>query len=302
MPYSICVKNLKKSYGEVLAVNGISFSVKKGSFFAFLGENGAGKSTTINIIATLLKKTSGEVIIEGNRVDMNDGAIRRDIGVVFQNNMLDAFMTVRENLMSRGSMYGLGKQEVETRVKALAKTIGLDEFLDRRYGKLSGGQRRRADIARALINKPKVLILDEPTTGLDPKTRKAVWKMIKRLNKQEELTVFLTTHYMEEAAAADYIVIIDAGKIKAEGTPENLRQQYSMDKLVMVSKQQANILEHLAQSGKKYRVNKKTITVPLEHSKEAINILSPIINQIEDFEVIRGNMDDVFINVIAEKA
>lgn len=295
------VKNLKKSYKDVEAVKGISFSVEQSSFFAFLGENGAGKSTTINIIATLLKKSSGEVKINGYKVDKNDYEIRKNIGVVFQNNMLDNHLTVKENIISRGKMYHLSKAEISARLKILSKTIGLTDFLDRRYGKLSGGQKRRSDIARALIHNPKILILDEPTTGLDPKTRKAVWIMIKNLKEKTGLTVFLTTHYMEEAASADYIVIIDAGRIKALGTPQDLRQKFSSDRLVILPRQRDHLINGLHNIGHTYEAGKETITIKLSNSIEAIEIVSKLKDDIYGFEVIRGNMDDVFINVLSEK-
>ncbi|MEX1308151.1 MAG: ABC transporter ATP-binding protein [Eubacteriales bacterium] len=293
------VKDLKKNYKDVKAVKGISFSVKKGDFFAFLGENGAGKSTTINIIATRLKKTSGEVIIGGNRVDENDDAIRRDLGVVFQGNMLDAFLTVRENLMTRGRLYGLTQSEVKTRIELLCDQLGLTEFIDRRYGRLSGGQKRRADIARALIHEPKLLILDEPTTGLDPKTRQAVWRVVKSLSETTGLTIFLTTHYMEEAANADEIVIIDAGEIKAKGNPETLRSTYSTDRLVMIPKDRARLADGLKQMRLDYITNKETLTVELPNSFAALDIIQVQKNHIDEFEVIRGDMDDVFIRALA---
>lgn len=299
MESMIEVKNLKKFYQDVEAVKGISFSVQSGSFFAFLGDNGAGKSTTINIIATLLKKSTGEVRINGNMVDDDDCEIRKDIGVVFQNNMLDNHLTVRENLINRGKMYHLSNNEINKRIELLSLKIGLVDFLDRRYGRLSGGQKRRADIARALINEPKILILDEPTTGLDPKTRKSVWKMIKKLKQETGLTVFLTTHYMEEAAQADYIVIMDSGQIKAQGTPESLRQQFSSDRLIIIPKQKEQVIKLLKTMGYEYNRQNETVIIVLDNSIQAIDILATLKDDIDGFEVIRGNMDDVFINVLA---
>ena len=294
------VKDLVKDYKDIHAVRGISFSVKKGSFFAFLGENGAGKSTTINILSTRLKKTAGSVRIGTHYIDEDDNAIQRDLGVVFQGNMLDDFLTARENLSMRGKLYGMKKEKISARIDTLAKQMGLTEFLDRRYGQLSGGQKRRADIARALIHEPKLLILDEPTTGLDPKTRQSVWQTIKSLSQETGLTVFLTTHYMEEASEADYIVIIDAGVIKAEGSPQMLRSAYSTDRLVMMPKDRQRLIEALRRMKKPFDESKETVMVELAHSMAAMDILTEQQAHISEFEVIRGNMDDVFIRVLSD--
>lgn len=296
------IKNLRKSYkNNVEAIKGITFSVKEGSFFAFLGENGAGKSTTINIITTLIKKTSGDIMVNNHQVDYNDLEIRKNIGIVFQGNMLDKHLTVKENIISRGILYGISKKEIIERMLELAAKIGVTDFLDRQYGNLSGGQKRRADIVRALINKPKVLILDEPTTGLDPYTRQCVWETIKQLKEESNLTIFLTTHYMEEAAGADYIVIIDSGEIKAAGTPEQLRLQYSSDKLILTAKKVNRITESIKEMNHKFTIDRDRIIVHLDNSFEAIDIIKKIRNEIEGFEVIRGNIDDVFINVTESK-
>ena len=210
---AIEVKGLVKNYEEVEAVKGISFHVEEDSFFAFLGPNGAGKSTTINIIATLLEKTDGEITVFDKKVGKDDQEIRKEIGIVFQNSMLDKLLTVKENLEIRASFYGMTKSEMEERIDAINNLLEIRPFYNQRYGKLSGGQKRKADIARALLNWPKVLILDEPTTGLDPKSRKDIWTLINRLRTEENVTIFLTTHYMEEAMDANYVVIIDHGKI-----------------------------------------------------------------------------------------
>ena len=207
------VKNLVKNYKDVHAVNDISFTVEEGSFFAFLGINGAGKSTTINILCTVLEKTSGNVKIGGYDLDKEKNKIKELIGIVFQGSVLDKQLTVKENLESRASYYGLNKKEIAKRIESLTQTFDLSEILKRKYGTLSGGQRRRVDIARALINRPKLLFLDEPTTGLDPKTRLQVWEIIHNLRKETGLTVFLTTHYMEETVDCDNVVIIDRAKL-----------------------------------------------------------------------------------------
>ena len=236
MEYLLEVKNLMKNYGNVEAVKGISFNVEKGTFFSFLGHNGAGKSTTINIIATLLGKTSGDVKVCGYKVDENDFEIRTQIGVVFQESVLDAFLTVEENLKLKASFYNFSKNKTTEIIENLQGVLDIKDMMKQKYGKLSGGQRRRVDIANALINLPELLILDEPTTGLDPQTRQEVWKIIKKIQIEQGITIFLTTHYMEETLESDKVIILDEGKIVAEGTPEELRMKYSTDKLILIPK------------------------------------------------------------------
>ncbi|MDD3713041.1 MAG: ATP-binding cassette domain-containing protein, partial [Candidatus Izemoplasmatales bacterium] len=218
----INVENLSKNYGEVKAVKGIDFYVEKGSLFAFLGPNGAGKTTTINILSTLISMDSGKVEINGIKLGEHEDLIRSSIGIVFQEGVLDPLLTIKENLEVRGSFYGISKDKLKERIESALEIAGITNIANRRYGILSGGQKRRADIARALINSPKILFLDEPTTGLDPQTRKNVWNTIMYLKNNENMTVFLTTHYMEEAEKADYVVIIDNGQIAAKGTPSYL--------------------------------------------------------------------------------
>ena len=227
MEHIIEIRNLCKSFGDIKAVNDLTFSVKAGEFFAFLGENGAGKSTTISIMCGRLKKDFGEVLVCGKTIEDNKELIAKNLGVVFQNSVLDPSLTVKENLESRASLYGFDKKEFNHRLLELSKLLDFEDLINRNLGKLSGGQNRRIDIARALFHKPKLLILDEPTTGLDPQTRKLLWNVINDLRKKEGLTVFLTTHYMEEASEADYIVILDKGKIAAKGSPFELKNKYA---------------------------------------------------------------------------
>lgn len=292
----ISVKDLKKSYEKVDAVKGISFSVKQGEFFAFLGPNGAGKSTTINIICTLLAKDSGEVTVDGFDVGSEDKHIREQIGVVFQANMLDRRLSVRQNLDIRGSFYSIDQKELDSRIENISRLLHMESFLDQKYGTLSGGQKRKADIARALINKPKLLILDEPTTGLDPKTRKEVWDIINDLRK-EDMTIFLTTHYMEEAVHATNIVIINHGEIVAEGTPEELRNKYSYDRLRLFYKDKS-LIENL--NGYEYVIENDVVIIKVS-SLKALDIINKVKDKIESFEVIRGNMDDVFLNITGQQ-
>ena len=236
MEHIIEVSGLKKSYGQVQAVKGIDFYVESGKIFAFLGPNGAGKSTTIDIICTFLKSDAGTVVVDGHRLGKDDNAIRQSIGAVFQDGLLDPLLTVSENLSIRAGFYGLWGKQLDKTIREIAERMGIQEILKRPYAKLSGGQRRRCDIARALVNTPKILFLDEPTTGLDPQTRKSVWETITKLQRDTGMTIFLTTHYMEEAAEADYVIVIDNGSIVAKGTPSDLKERFTSDKLMLTTK------------------------------------------------------------------
>mgnify|MGYP000888389373 FL=1 len=291
------VSNLHKSYGPVKAVNGIDFTVKKGELFAFLGPNGAGKSTTIETICTLLKPGSGKVVVAGYELGKDDYKIRENIGVVFQYSVLDDLLTVEENLSLRAAFYGLYGRERKKALELAAKAAGIESFLKRPYGKLSGGQKRRTDIARALVNTPKVIFLDEPTTGLDPKTRKNVWQTIFSLQKQTQLTVFLTTHYMEEAVNADNIAIIDKGRIVATGAPALLKEKFSSDKLLLTPKNSNELGSVLDGYNLKYHKAGGQFILSLQNTLQALPILDSVRANIIGFQVITGNMDDVFVNI-----
>ena len=292
MDKAVSVNALYKSYGDFPAVKGISFDVDRGSFFAFLGPNGAGKSTTISILCSLLPKDSGEVRIFGKDPE----EARSEIGIVFQDNKLDLKLTVRENLMVRGSMYGFEKNELKERVETALERSGSTEFADRQYSKLSGGQKRRAEIARAIVHNPKILMLDEPTAGLDPQNRKLIWNNIRDL-KDEGMTVFLTTHYMEEAADADDIVIINKGEIVAHGTPSVLKENYSSVYIEVLPKDMGKLETILNDSGLKYTVRSDVLRIPLENTMKAIPIIEQIKDDIESFEVRTGTLDDAFITI-----
>ena len=295
------VHDLHKSYGLVKAVKGISFYVEEGTLFAFLGPNGAGKSTTINILSTLLTHDQGEVSVNEISLGTDDDAIRNSIGIVFQDGVLDPLLTVRENLLTRGSIYGLKKTELETRILEALSITGITELSDRRYGSLSGGQKRRTDIARALINRPRILFLDEPTTGLDPQTRKNVWDTIKTLQEAENMTVFLTTHYMEEADDADYVVIIDEGKIAAKGTPTELKDAFSKDSLRIKPKKVKELLTYLKTKKIEYTKRNDLYIIRLEDTVKSIPILVDIKDNIESFQVLNGMMDDAFIEITGKE-
>lgn len=291
------IKNLKKYFKDVKAVDDISFSVHKGSLFAFLGLNGAGKSTTINMICGSLQKDSGEIFINGISIDDDVNAAKSKLGVVYQNSVLDKVLTVRENLECRAALYGIVGESLKNRISELSKIFDMDSFLNRQYGKLSGGQRRRVDIARALIHKPEILILDEPTTGLDPQTRKMVWGIIEGLRKKDKITVFLTTHYMEEAADADYVVILDNGKICAEGTPIELKNQFSGDFVTLYNTSESKIKT----LKKEYQVLPDGFRIEVKNTAEATELILKHPEVFEDYEITKGKMDDVFLSATGKK-
>lgn len=289
----IQIDNLSKSFGDVKAVQNLSFRVKTGELFAFLGINGAGKSTTINIMCGQLSKDSGNIQIDGHDLDKNMSLIKSELGVVFQNSVLDPALSVYDNLESRAALYGITGQGFKERLSELTDLLDFKELLKRPVGKLSGGQRRRIDIARALFHRPKILILDEPTTGLDPQTRKILWNVISSLRKNENMTVFLTTHYMEEAAEADYVVIIDSGKISAEGTPLELKNTYTGDYITLYGANEDTVKE----LGTQYEKIKDAYRLFVPNTKSATDLIVKHPQIFNDYEITKGKMDDVFLAV-----
>ncbi len=291
------IHNLNKSFGDIKAVNNLSFNVKEGELFAFLGVNGAGKSTTINIICGQLTLDSGSVTIDGYNLKQNINNIKSSLGVVFQNSVLDKALTVYDNLESRAALYGIYGSEFKTKLSELAKLLDFEGLLKRTVGKLSGGQLRRIDIARALLHNPKILILDEPTTGLDPQTRKLLWNVISTLRKDKNMTVFLTTHYMEEAAEADYVVILDSGKISAEGTPLELKNIYTGDFITLY-----NVgIDEVEKLGKPYEELRDAYRVSVESTESATKLILEYPEIFRDYEITKGKMDDVFLSVTGKK-
>lgn len=292
------ISDLRKSYGDVKAVDGISFNVKEGSLFAFLGVNGAGKSTTINIICSILKKDSGKILINGLDLDKNSDEIKHLIGVVFQNSALDGILTVKDNLTIRAGFYGLRGKAWKARLAELTEMLNLEKILKKPIKNLSGGQRRRVDIARALINYPKILILDEPTTGLDPQTRKRIWTIIEDLQKKQKMTVFLTTHYMEEANKADRVVILDSGRIVAEDTPHRLKNKFAGDYIKAYMPQNQEFEElYLKDTGKQLEYQGEFYNLKIKNSEDAKELFKKYDQYLTDFEVLKGDMDDVFLNI-----
>ncbi len=291
------IKGLKKSFGEVKAVNDISFCVRGGELFAFLGVNGAGKSTSISIMCGQLSKDSGTVMIDGKDIDKDLEGVKRDLGVVFQTSVLDGALTVRDNLQSRGALYGIKGAEFEKRLLELSELLGLEGLLKRPVAKLSGGQRRRIDIARALLHHPRILILDEPTTGLDPQTRRRIWEVIATLREREGMTVFLTTHYMEEAADADYVVILDSGSVVAEGTPLELKNAYSGDFVTLYGVDEGAVKA----LGKSYELLRDACRISVANTAEATALIMAHPELFADYEITKGKMDDVFLAVTGKK-
>lgn len=295
------IKNLSKSFGDVKAVQNLSFHVNRGELFAFLGVNGAGKSTTISIMCGQAVKDSGNIVICGHDINSGVGDISRKLGVVFQNSVLDQMLTVEENLKSRAALYGITGNEFKTRMKELSKLLDFDDLLKRTVGKLSGGQRRRIDIARALLHRPEILILDEPTTGLDPQTRRLLWNVVMDLRENENLTVFLTTHYMEEAADADYVIILDSGKISAEGTPLDLKNKYTGDFITFygLGETEIDLLKDVTQTSPEFIKDAVRVSVPDTSAATKLILEHPEL--FKDYEITKGKMDDVFLSVTGKK-
>lgn len=290
----IRIDHLSKSFRDVKAVDDLSFRVREGELFAFLGVNGAGKSTTINMLCGQLARDEGEIEIDGERPERNTDEIKRKIGVVFQNSVLDSPLTVYDNLQSRAALYGITGKAFRERLSELSGLLDLNGLLKRPVGKLSGGQRRRIDIARALIHNPKILILDEPTTGLDPQTRKKLWSVISELRRERKMTVFLTTHYMEEAADADFVVIIDGGRKVAEGTPFQLKNTYSGDFVTIYGVTEEDV-RNLGMG--KYERVRDGYRISVGNTREATELILKHPEIFSDYEITKGRMDDVFLEV-----
>lgn len=289
----IQIDHLNKSFRDINAVQDLSFSVREGELFAFLGINGAGKSTTINIMCGQLSKDSGNILIDGQNLDKDLASIKRKLGVVFQNSVLDSALSVYDNLESRAALYGIVGKAFRERLSVLSEMLAFEDILKRTVGKLSGGQRRRIDIARALFHKPKILILDEPTTGLDPQTRKNLWDVISDLRKNENMTVFLTTHYMEEASEADYVIILDNGKIAAEGTPLELKNAYTGDYITIYGVSEAEV----KRLGTEYEPIKDAYRLFVPNTRAATKLIIKNPDVFDDYEITKGKMDDVFLSV-----
>ena len=293
----IQINHLSKSFSDIKAVQDLSFCVQEGELFAFLGINGAGKSTTINIMCGQLSKDSGDILIDDHNLDYNLNSIKLELGVVFQNSVLDSALSVYDNLESRAALYGIVGKAFRERLSVLSEMLEFEDILKRTVGKLSGGQRRRIDIARALFHRPKILILDEPTTGLDPQTRKNLWDVISDLRKNENMTVFLTTHYMEEASEADYVIILDNGMIAAEGTPLELKNAYTGDYITIYGASEAEV----KRLGTEYEPIKDAYRLFVPNTRAATELIMKNPDVFDDYEITKGKMDDVFLAVTGKK-
>lgn len=294
----IKIENLNKSFGNLQAVKNLSFSVERGELFAFLGVNGAGKSTTISIISGTLEKDGGTVTIDGKNIESDMAEICGETGVVFQSSALDGCLSVYDNLLTRAGLYGISGAKAKARIEELSELLDFKDLLPRTLGKLSGGQRRRIDVARALIHSPAILILDEPTTGLDPQTRKTLWKVVKDLRKNDGMTVFLTTHYMEEAAEADHVVILNAGEIVAEGTPVELKNKYTGDFITVYGVDEKDVTK----LSKTCEAVAGGYRIAVKNTEEARDLITAYPDIFKDFEVEKGKMDDVFLAVTGRRA
>jgi len=294
----IVVKDFTKKYGTFTAVDNISFEVDRGSIFAFLGPNGAGKSTTINTLCTICSKTSGTMLIDGKDAERERDAVRSAIGVVFQESTLDLKMTVEENLTMHGCFYGLPRAVIRERIPAMLELVDMTEWKKAPAGSLSGGMKRRVEIARSLLHLPNVLFLDEPTTGLDPQTRAHIWAYLIKLQLEREMTIFLTTHYMEEAEIAHKAAIMDKGKIIAYDSPAVLKQRYTKDKATIASSD-GQALEALAS---KYKLNAArgesgAYLIESANASDLMELISEHRGSISHIEIRRGTLNDVFLEL-----
>ena len=294
-------ENLTKTFADVKAVDHINIEVGRGELFSLLGVNGAGKSTTINMLSTLSEPTDGSAAIAGYQLGKENQAIKKHIGIVYQNNCLDPLLSVKENLITRGALYESDQRILTRNLYHVSEILELNDVIERPFGKLSGGQKRRCEIARALMHSPEILFLDEPTTGLDPATRECVWKSIDELRRNENMTVFLTTHYMEETAKASHIAIMDQGHIIQYGTPFSLKECFAGDKLNLIPKDRQALTMHLEEYQIRYKEREEVVCVSLKRTLDAIGILNKMRDFIEGFEVVQGTMDDVFLNVTGKE-
>jgi len=298
---SIEVERFTKKYGDFRAVDDISFSVEEGSIFAFLGPNGAGKSTTINTLCTIQEKTSGTLRINGNDVTHSQAKVRNDIGIVFQECTLDQKLSVRENLKLHCDFYGVRRSDIAERIRFVLELVDIAEWQDAPVSALSGGLKRRAEIARGLVHFPKVLFLDEPTAGLDPQTRANVWEYIQAIQKRRNITIFLTTHYLEEAEICDQLAIIDHGKLVAHDTPYNLKKRHTRTTTKIIAADLDPILRHCADRCLEYIVQDGRLTIISTEIGPVMDVVALFKDSIRDIEINKGTLDDVFLSLTGKE-
>lgn len=289
------VEHLTRKYGDFTAVDDISFGVERGSIFAFLGPNGAGKSTTIGTLCTIQEKTSGTIRIDGHDVSRDQDRVRASIGIVFQESTLDSSLTVDENLQLHCDFYAVPRSEVARRIGFVLDLVDLGEWSHAPVASLSGGMKRRAEIARSLVHFPKVLFLDEPTTGLDPQTRRSVWEYVRRLQQEKDITVFLTTHYMDEAEISQKVAVIDHGRIVAHDTPWELKRIHTSTVVDLVLRDPGDLLRHLEERCMGHEQAAERIRIRVPDASEALDLVTRFRDTIEDVEIRKGTLDDVFI-------
>ncbi len=297
-PRAVVVSGLTKSYGEIEAVRGIDFEVAAGETFGFLGPNGAGKSTTIKILCTLARPTSGQASVAGHDVVSERDAVRRNIGLVFQDTTLDSYLTGAQNLRFHAELYAVPSAAVEPRMKQVLDMVGLWDRRDSLVSTYSGGMQRRLEIARGLLHAPHVLFLDEPTVGLDPQTRSSIWEYINDLKGREDITIFLTTHYMDEAEHCDRIAIIDHGKIVAIDTPEALKASVGKDRVQIQTADDAAAIGELASLfGIEAAIHEGAVTFSVESGEQFVpQLFARLSVPIRSVSVSRPSLDDVFMS------
>jgi ABC-2 type transport system ATP-binding protein len=297
-PPAVAVSGLAKSYGDIEAVRGIDFEVAAGETFGFLGPNGAGKSTTIKILCTLARPTTGRASVAGHDVVSERDAVRRNIGLVFQDTTLDNYLTGAQNLRFHAELYAVPSAAVEPRMKQVLDMVGLWDRRDSLVSTYSGGMQRRLEIARGLLHAPHVLFLDEPTVGLDPQTRSSIWEYINDLKRREDITIFLTTHYMDEAEHCDRIAIIDHGKIVAIDTPEALKASVGKDRVQIQTADDAAAIKELADVlGIEAGIHEGAVTFSVESGEQFVpQLFARLSIPIRSVSVSRPSLDDVFMS------
>ncbi|MFV0396347.1 MAG: ABC transporter ATP-binding protein [Coprobacillaceae bacterium] len=295
------VKDLEKSFRNKKVIEQSNFSIKEGEFLALLGPNGAGKSTTIAIICGLLSFENGEINICGHVLSKENNTIRKQIGIVFQNSVLDDILTLKSNLLLRCGFYNLTKKQAMHRVNELIVLCRLEKFVNQKVSTLSGGERRRGDIARALIAEPRLLILDEPTTGLDPQSRVQIWETIESLQKKSSMAILLTTHYLEEAEKANQIMMMNHGKIIAKGSVQELPKKFSVSTLILYSRYLPMLEKVLRNNYISFISNNERVEIRIHSNSNPLSILNKVEIYVDRFEVRTGTIEDAFLEIMKEK-
>ncbi len=298
--YAIDVKDLTRKFPHLIAVNKVSFNVKKGEIFGFLGPNGAGKTTTVNMLCTLLNPNSGDALVDGYSIKTQPLQVRKAIGIVFQESTLDNHLTVRENLFLHAKLYGLTNSEFKKQFYQVIKLVDLEDKLDKSVGQLSGGTKRRIEVARVLIHKPKILFLDEPTVGLDAQTRNKIWDYLLKVRKENNMTIFLTTQYINEAEICDRIGVIDNGEIIALDTPDNLKNLANEDTIEIQTNNNQKSIEEVKTAFPNIFVKQfgKNIIIKTEKGETFLpKVLEAITEEINSINLTKPSLEDIFLKL-----